>query len=200
MALGTAPHRVSPGIWATRNGRVLSAAGSAYWEHHFRTGLVSEAGHITMPSVVQRGPTAANLVTLPPGANQQPKPSASDYKLVQSAFQGRADRNDPLVRAASARIRAHHTSGLLTAGRVAAHVAAQPVVGLGHFLQGVGIGLSASARGTSAGTTRAQAVHELVPHAATQLSNVAIGPALTARLQGRKASGLGVGLDLALLP
>src|SRR5262245_16301662 len=60
MAYGTAPHRLSPGVWATRDGRKLTPAGSAYWEHHFRTGRVTTDGHIRTPSVVQPG--AADLV------------------------------------------------------------------------------------------------------------------------------------------
>ena len=47
MALGTAPHRVAPGVWATRDGRRLTPQGSAWWEHHHQQGLVTTDGHTT---------------------------------------------------------------------------------------------------------------------------------------------------------
>jgi hypothetical protein len=59
--LGTAPRRISPGIWATRSGRLLSAAGAAYWEHHFRQGNTDGLGHVSRPAI----PTKAAAAQLP---------------------------------------------------------------------------------------------------------------------------------------
>ena len=46
MSQGTAPRRVSPGIWVTRNGRTLTPAGATYWENHYRQGLTDGRGHM----------------------------------------------------------------------------------------------------------------------------------------------------------
>src|SRR6266540_5319452 len=51
---GTAPRRVSPGVWRTRTGRALSPSGAAYWESHYRAGRTDGRGHMTRPSVVQQ--------------------------------------------------------------------------------------------------------------------------------------------------
>ncbi len=55
-SLGTAPHRISPGVWVTRGGRSLTPAGARYWEHHFRTGFTDGRGHLTTPSVLLTHP------------------------------------------------------------------------------------------------------------------------------------------------
>lgn len=43
--LGSAPRRVSPGVWKTRTGRTLTAAGAKYWENQFKAGRTDGKGH-----------------------------------------------------------------------------------------------------------------------------------------------------------
>lgn len=58
--LGTAPRRVSPGVWKTRKGATLSPAQSEIWERYFRTGRTDGKGHFTKtPSVVFQPPKPA---------------------------------------------------------------------------------------------------------------------------------------------
>lgn len=58
---GTAPRRISSGQWVTRKGRQLTASGSAYWEHRYRTGSTDGHGHIVKPSVVQQKPKVSKV-------------------------------------------------------------------------------------------------------------------------------------------
>lgn len=67
--LGTAPHRVSPGVWVTLGGRALTPAGSMYWEHFFRTGHTDGRGHLTTPSVMFAPPPTPKYA---PGAMRNP--------------------------------------------------------------------------------------------------------------------------------
>jgi len=72
--------------------------------------------------------------------------------------------------------------------------------GVAHTFQGLGAGVAESARPTGADTAAKRRAETVVPRLATQVGNVTLGPSLTAAVQGRQAGGLGVGLDVALLP
>ncbi len=75
MPAGTAPRRVSPGVWRTRTGRTLTPDGGAYWENLFRTGHTDGKGHMRTPSVVQTALPAG--IPLGPGTimtNRVPVP------------------------------------------------------------------------------------------------------------------------------
>jgi hypothetical protein len=69
MAYGTAPHRIAPGVWATQDGRRLTPAGSAYWEHHHQQGMVTADGHTT-----QKAKTTAFGKAIDPTRSVLPAP------------------------------------------------------------------------------------------------------------------------------
>jgi hypothetical protein len=115
VAYGTAPHRIAPGVWATRDGRRLTPAGSAYWEHHYHQGRVSEDGHITRPQTVDGRPS---LVMKPVPAKAIPlrQPSRLDYALAQAANSGQTDPNRADVKAATARVKLYNRNRGTTLG------------------------------------------------------------------------------------
>ena len=78
MALGTAPHRIAPGVWATRDGRRLTPQGSAWWEHHHQQGLVTTDGHTT-----QRAKSIAFGKALSPTRSVLPAPPPSRHPVGQ---------------------------------------------------------------------------------------------------------------------
>jgi hypothetical protein len=52
-------------VWVTAKGRRLTAAGSAYWENHFRQGRTDGRGHVAVQSTAQRKAAAEQLPTYP---------------------------------------------------------------------------------------------------------------------------------------
>ncbi len=80
--LGTAPRRISPGVWRTRTGLNLSPAASTIWEGYFRRGRTDGRGHMTVPSVVikQPRPPQPQTPTVKPGRAgvQNPHVSLAD--------------------------------------------------------------------------------------------------------------------------
>ncbi len=66
--LGTAPHRISPGVWVTRTGRPLTAAGARYWENFFRSGHTDGRGHLRTPSLMLAPPPMPKTPTVKPTA------------------------------------------------------------------------------------------------------------------------------------
>ncbi len=82
MAAGTAPRRVSPGVWRTRTGRTLTPDGGAYWENLYRTGHTDGKGHMRTPSVVQTQPKPGRIPLAPgPKATQKtPPPRKPGFK------------------------------------------------------------------------------------------------------------------------
>jgi hypothetical protein len=101
---GTAPRRISPGVWQTAKGRKLSAAGGAYWENKYRSGATDGRGHITTPSVVQQKPTTAP-------ARQKPPTQPRSYK-TPGITPTRA--TSPRVTRQAAAIRRAHAEGRIS--------------------------------------------------------------------------------------
>jgi hypothetical protein len=59
VELGTAPRRIRPGVWETRKGRRLTAAGNNYWEAHYNAGLTDGKGHVDKQRVAEYRATLA---------------------------------------------------------------------------------------------------------------------------------------------
>jgi hypothetical protein len=79
LPYGTAPRRTARGIWKTRSGRTLTAAGRAYWEHLYRQGRTDGSGQIRAPE----------------GPRLEPAPPESAYKRPDYATKVRAETGDP---------------------------------------------------------------------------------------------------------
>jgi hypothetical protein len=87
MALGTAPRRVSPGVWKTRSGKTLTPNQATVWEGYYRAGHTDGRGHFRRtPSVVQQPPK-------PKSAPRQPTSSqARSTNSTDSAVRGMLTR------------------------------------------------------------------------------------------------------------
>src|SRR5438067_469898 len=69
--LGTAPRRVSPGVWKTRAGRTLTPAGGAYWENLYRIGRTDGSGHMLTQSLVEKTVAPSPKAQAPRGPQLQ---------------------------------------------------------------------------------------------------------------------------------
>src|SRR5215831_6224612 len=121
MPLGTAPRRVSPGVWKTASGRMLPADSAAYWEHHYRQGTTDGQGHITIPQIPTRA--AASQGQQQAVATRQtvqnlgrtiatsfPVPSRTDVALDQAVRSHQASPDSPRAQAAQLRVSAYRTA------------------------------------------------------------------------------------------
>lgn len=87
--LGTAPRRISPGVWKTAKGKTLTPAQATIWEGYFHTGKTDGRGHFRKtPSVVQ----APNPLLFPRTSTAQPyvppkKPSFDTFAKVKKGDQ-----------------------------------------------------------------------------------------------------------------
>lgn len=92
MALGTAPRRVSPGVWKTRKGKTLAPAQAVVWEGYYRAGRTDGSGHMRQPSVVVQQPRVARAAAPKPSGPRleagQPEPKKPGFETVVRAKKG----------------------------------------------------------------------------------------------------------------
>jgi hypothetical protein len=69
--IGTAPRKVN-GVWVTRTGRRLSAAGQRYWENQARLGITDTRGHIDRAKIAERAAARQPKATQPAAPPKKP--------------------------------------------------------------------------------------------------------------------------------
>jgi hypothetical protein len=88
-ALGTAPRRVSPGIWRTRKGATLAPAQAKVWEGYYRSGRTDGRGRMTRQSVVQTKSVGRVLPQTPEVRAGAPEPTKKpSFETVVRAKKG----------------------------------------------------------------------------------------------------------------
>lgn len=110
---GTAPRKIN-GVWVTRSGRKLSAAGQDYWDNLAAQGHTDTRGHITRPAQTAEGKTSLVMKPVqvaPKPVTKPQQPTRLQMALAQAAAQGQTDPKRPDVREAIRATRAYNKAG-----------------------------------------------------------------------------------------